>query len=89
MINRFQSDLDLEVFGFTRDTTGRNLPEKFAPWRKSSQAASLYLGAGESSAQLGSGDPAIRAVQTHGYYVVGIQSKCPTDRWRRHWRHGG
>jgi hypothetical protein len=85
MINLFQSDLDPEVFGFTQDATGRNLPGKFAPWRKSSQGASLYLGAGETSAQLGSGDPVIRAVQTQGFYLVGTRSRRTMDRWKQQW----
>ena len=70
MINLFQSAVDPEVFGFTQDATGENLPAKFAPWRKSSQGGSLYLGIGESSAELGSVDPVIRAVQTQGFYLV-------------------
>jgi hypothetical protein len=88
MINLFQSDLDPEVFGFTQDATGQNLPERYAPWRKSSRGGSLYLGAGESSAQLGSdGDPVIQAVQTQGYYLVGTPSRRPMDRWKRQGRY--
>jgi hypothetical protein len=85
MINLFQSDADPMVFGFTLDATGQNLPAKFAPWRKSSQGGSLYLGAGESSEQLGSDDPVIRGVQSQGYYLVGTQSRNPMDRWKRQW----
>jgi hypothetical protein len=89
MINLFQSAVDPEVFGFTQDTTGQNLPAKFAPWRKSSQGGSLYLGIGESSAQLGSDDPVIRAVQSQGFYLVGTQSRRPENRWNRQWRNAG
>jgi hypothetical protein len=89
MINLFQSAVDPEVFGFTRDATGQNLPAQFAPWRKSSQGGSLYLGIGESSAALGSADPVIRAVQTQGFCLVGTQSPRPADRWKRQWRHAG
>ncbi|HEY4174806.1 MAG TPA: hypothetical protein VGM42_17390, partial [Rhodopila sp.] len=64
-------------------------PEKFAPWRKSIQGGSLYLGIGESSAQLGAEDPVIRAVQTRGFYLVGAPSQSPIDRWKRQWRHAG
>jgi hypothetical protein len=87
MINLFQSGVDPEVFGFTQDATGRNLPERFAPWTKSSKGGSLYLGVGESSAQLGSDDPVIRAVQTKGFYLVGAQPRPSTDRWKRQWRN--
>lgn len=83
MIKLFQSATDPEVFGFTRDATGENLPAKFAPWRKSDHGGSLYLGIGESSAQLGAGDPVIRAVQTQGFYLVGVRSRTPADRWKR------
>jgi hypothetical protein len=86
-INLFQSVTDPEVFGFTRDATGQNLPGKFGPWRKSSQGGSLYLGIGESSAQLGSHDPVVRAVQTQGFYLVGTPSRGPIDRWKRQWRN--
>ena len=89
MINLFQSAADPEVFGFTRDATGQNLPEKFAPWRKSDRGGSLYLGIGESSAQLGPADPVVRAVQTQGFYLVGTQSRGPMDRWKRQWRNAG
>jgi hypothetical protein len=89
MINLFQSAVDPEVFGFTQDATGENLPAKFAPWRKSSQGGSLYLGIGESSAQLGSVDPVIRAVETQGFYLVEAQSRRPMDRWKRQWPHAG
>ncbi|HEX4369398.1 MAG TPA: hypothetical protein VH023_21355 [Rhodopila sp.] len=90
MLNLFQSAADPEVFGFTQDATGQNLPEKFAPWRKSSQAGSLYLGIGESSAQLGAGDPVIRAVRARGFYLVGVPpSQSPMDRWKRQWRRAG
>ncbi|HEY4171902.1 MAG TPA: hypothetical protein VGM42_02660 [Rhodopila sp.] len=89
MLSLFQSAADPEVFGFTRDATGQNLPEKFTPWRKSTQGGSLYLGIGESSAQLGAGDPVIRAVQTQGFYLVGAPSQSPADRWKRQWRNAG
>jgi hypothetical protein len=89
MINLFQSDVNPMVFGFTLDATGQNLPVKFAPWRKSSRGGSLYLGAGESSAQLGSDDPVIRGVQSQGYYLVGTQSRDPMDRWKRQWAMRG
>jgi hypothetical protein len=89
IINLFQSAADPQVFGFTRDATGQNLPPKFAPWQKSSQGGSMYLGIGESSSQLGSGDPVIRAVQTQGFYLVGTQTRRPADRWNRQWRNAG
>lgn len=89
MLNLFQSAADPAVFGFTRDATGQNLPGKFAPWHKSSQGGSLYLGIGESSAQLGAADPVIRAVQTRGFYLVGVSSQSPIDRWKRQWRDAG
>jgi hypothetical protein len=89
MINLFQSAVDPEVFGFTQDANGENLPAKFAPWRKSSRGGSLYLGIGESSAQLGAVDPVIRAVQTQGYYLVEAPSRRPAERWKRHWSPAG
>ena len=83
MINLFQSAVDPEVFGFTHDSTGQNLPDKFAPWRKASQGGSLYLGTGESEAQLGSDDPVVRAVESQGFYLAGTRSIRQTDRWKK------
>lgn len=87
MINLFQSEVDPEVFGFTQDASGQNLPTRFAPWRKTNQGGSLYLGAGESSAQLGASDPVIRAVESQGYYLVATRSSRPIDRRRQQWRY--
>ena len=89
MINLFQSDADPEVFGFTQDSSGQNLPGRFAPWRKSSRGMSLYLGTGESSAQLGQRDPVLRAVETYGFYVVGTRVVRPRDRWKEKWSRAG
>jgi hypothetical protein len=89
MIKLFQSTVDPEIFGFTRDADGANLPARYAPWRKSGQGGSLYLGIGESSAELSTADPVIRAVQTQGFYVVGTQSRRSADQWKRSWRHAG
>jgi hypothetical protein len=83
MIYLFQSEAESGVFAFTQDTAGRNLPTKFAPWKKSRQGGSLYLGVGETSAQLGSNDPVIRGVETQGYYLVGAPSRAPMRSWRR------
>jgi hypothetical protein len=83
MINLFQSEVDLEVFGFTRNATGENLPVQFAPWRKVSKGGSLYLGTGEFSAQLGSADPVIRAVQSEGFYLVGARPRRPANWLKR------
>lgn len=82
MISLFQSDATPGVFGFTRDTTGQNLPSRFAPWRRNQQASSLFLGVGESLAQVGIGDPVIRAVDAQGFYLVGAPSR--QVRYR-HW----
>jgi hypothetical protein len=82
MIYLFQSQADSAVFAFTQDAAGQNLPEKYAPWQKSRPGGSLYLGVGESSAQLGSSDPVIRAVESQGYYLVGTPSRRPTRAWR-------
>jgi hypothetical protein len=83
MIYLFQSEADQAVFAFTQDSTGRNLPPKFAPWKNSKQGGSLYLGVGESSAQLGPGDPVLRAVETQGYYLVAAPSRSPMRSWKR------
>jgi len=86
MINLFQSAVDPEVFGFTQDSTGQNLPDRFAPWRKAGQGGSLYLGTGESSDQLGSDDPVIRAVESQGFYLAGTRCVRPADQWKHKWR---
>ena len=86
MINLFQSVVNPEVFGLTLDSTGENLPDKFAPWRKAGNGGSLYLGTGESSDQLGSADPVLRAVESQGFYLAGTRCVWPADQWKRKWR---
>jgi hypothetical protein len=62
----FWSQADVEVFGFTADVDGQNLPAEFAPWERNGDGACLYAGPGES---LPVSDPVRLAIQSEGFYL--------------------
>jgi hypothetical protein len=62
----FWSRSDIEVFGFTADVDGRNLPVEFGPWERNGDGACLYAGADES---LPVSDPVRLAIQNDGFYL--------------------
>lgn len=61
----FQSVKEPDVFGFTADPTGGNLPPEIAPWRRAGTgtAAQTYAGSGLS-------DPVVKAVERDGFYLA-------------------
>jgi hypothetical protein len=65
----FWSETDSEVFGFTANIEGENLPAGFAPWSKSGQGGALYLGPAEDLTALSVSNSVIRAVQRDGFYL--------------------
>lgn len=58
----FQSGATQNVFGFTRDENGGNLPAEFSPWRRT---GSQTLPAGTSPR-----DPLVQALTSRGYYIA-------------------
>jgi hypothetical protein len=69
----FWSDHDREVFGFTFDPEGTNLPFEFAPWSKNDNGAALYAGPSDGVAF----NAVISAVRRDGFYLA--RSAAPKD----------
>jgi hypothetical protein len=76
----FWSQTDTDIFGFTTEPEGGNLPAEFAPWSKNGQGAALYLGAGEDLTAAGVANPVVRAIQRDGFYVGRGRFSPPTSR---------
>jgi hypothetical protein len=69
-ISLFRSIKEPEVFGFTADPTGTNLPAEFAPWQKSGGGTAAQAYAGGSLDGLAASDPVVKAVQRDGFYLA-------------------
>ena len=66
----FRSTTDTEVFGFTDDPAGINLPVDFAPWRRAGDGTAIYLGDNSVSLTgIGSSEPVMAAIKRDGYYI--------------------
>ena len=66
----FRSAKEPDVFGFTADPTGSNLPDEFAPWRKAGEGTAAQTYAEDSLGGIASSDPVIRAVERDGFYLA-------------------
>jgi hypothetical protein len=69
-ISLFRSTKEPDVFGFTADPTGANLPGEFAPWRKSGGGTAAQAYAGSTLDGLAASDPVVKAVERDGFYLV-------------------
>jgi hypothetical protein len=68
MIYLFRSDKDREVFGFTADLAGTNLPADFAPWRRAGKGAAISTGDGKVG--IGLSEQIRATVEGEGYYIA-------------------
>jgi hypothetical protein len=66
----FRSTKEPDIFGFTSDPSGNNLPGQFGPWLKAGAGSLAQTYAGDSLEGLALSDPVIRAVQHEGYYLA-------------------
>jgi hypothetical protein len=67
----FRSTMDSELFGFTDDPTGSNLPAEFGPWCRAGEGTAAEAYAGDNlSVGVASSDPVIKAVERDGFYLV-------------------
>jgi len=66
----FRSAKEPDIFGFTADMTGSNLPAEFGPWLKAGESTSAQTYAGTSLDGLASSDPVIKAVERDGFYLA-------------------
>jgi hypothetical protein len=64
----FQSGSDPDLFGFTADASGANLPDQLKPWQKIGGALNVYRG--EAVTSVGSASVIIDAVQRDGFYLA-------------------
>jgi hypothetical protein len=68
-IHIFQSLKERDVFGFTADGTGGNLPSDLGPWTRSGNAIETGLGRLASGA-VGSSELVFTAIEKDGFYVA-------------------
>jgi hypothetical protein len=67
----FRSTKEPDVFGFTADPTGSNLPDEFGPWRKAGEGTAAHAYAGDSlDSGIASSDPVMKAVERDGFYLA-------------------
>ena len=66
----FRSAREPDVFGFTADPSGANLPEELGPWRRAGAGTAAQSYAGSSLDGLASSDPVIKAVERDGFYLA-------------------
>ena len=67
----FRSAKEPELFGFTADPTGSNLPDEFGPWRKAGEDTAAQAYAGDSlDSGVASSDPVMKAVERDGFYLT-------------------
>jgi hypothetical protein len=67
----FRSTKEPDLFGFTDDPTGSNLPDEFGPWCRAGEGTAAQAYAGDSlSGGVASSDPVIKAVERDGFYLA-------------------
>ena len=66
----FRSAKEPDVFGFTADPSGANLPAEFGPWQRTGTGIAARSYAGSSLDGLASSDPVIKAVDRNGFYLA-------------------
>jgi hypothetical protein len=70
-IHLFQSTRELDVFDFTSDKRGANLPADLAPWTRSGEGCAVETGPDIAVlAGGGSSDPVVSAIEHGGFYVA-------------------
>jgi len=70
LVYSFHSGADREVYGFTQDATGANLPAQYAPWHPH---GSHNINPGDGP-RIGVDSGAILAgIQANGYYLVRVK----------------
>jgi hypothetical protein len=66
----FRSTKEPDVFGFTADSIGGNLPEERGPWQAAGGGTVAEAYAGSSLDGLAPSDPVVRAVERDGFYLA-------------------
>jgi hypothetical protein len=81
-ISLFRSTKKPDMFGFTSDPTGSNLPIEFGPWRSAGAATAVQTNADGNLEGFASSDPVLKAVERDGYFLgrSGITISAGPDR---------
>ena len=66
-ITLFRSAKRPDIFAFTADETGSNLPAGLAPWTLAHQGSALATG---PVTAIGVSDPVVAAVERDGFYIA-------------------
>jgi hypothetical protein len=66
----FRSAKETDLFGFTTDLTGSNLPSELAPWQKAGEGSCADTYAVEGLEGLALSDPVVRALASDGFYLA-------------------
>jgi hypothetical protein len=69
-IHLFRSLKEPDVFGFTGDETGANLPAGFGPWTPAEAGGALETRPADRSIRYGQTGPIFVAIQRDGFYVA-------------------
>jgi hypothetical protein len=66
----FRSTKEPDIFGFTADSTGGNLPDEFGPWRAAGGGSAAQAYAGSSLDGQAASDPVVKALERDGFYLA-------------------
>jgi hypothetical protein len=66
----FRSTKEPDVFDFTADPTGQNLPGELGPWRKAGEGSAAQTHAEDGLGGIPLSDPVIKAVERDGFYLA-------------------
>jgi hypothetical protein len=69
-ISLFRSRKEPDLFGFTADPAGSNLPPEFGPWDNAGAGTAAASYAGTSLDGLSISDPIMKAVRQDGFYLA-------------------
>ena len=76
----FHSKKNHQVYGFTPDATGGNLPPAFAPWAKFHE---LDVNPGDPPRVAVKSEDILEGIRRDGFYLAGVQIKI-TEKIVRH-----
>jgi hypothetical protein len=67
---QFRSAQKPDLFAFTDDLTGSNLPDEFGPWQQSSENVFCQTYTVSILDRFSSSDPIVEAIERYGFYLV-------------------
>ena len=69
-ISLFRSAKEPDVFGFTVDPAGSNLPAQLGPWQSAGAGSAAMSYAEMNLDELALSDPVMRAIKQDGFYLT-------------------